>query len=114
FAWLEAVSNNGSFVQVCNNWAFTDATGTLSFPLAYVNKAGGYGLVLKTLGTDVTNGGSSAGGAPPVGPGKQPTSPSFNVKNASTTSGTGCDKPNAFTAGDPIPTAPAPSGSFTR
>jgi hypothetical protein len=114
FAWLEATSNNGSFVQVCNNWAFSDATGAFSFPLAYVNKAGGYTVTVKTVGTDVSNGGSSAGGTPPLGPGQQPTSPLFNVKNASTTSGTGCDKPNAFTAGDPIPTGSAPSGTFTK
>jgi hypothetical protein len=114
FAWLEATSNNGSFVQVCNNWAFSDATGTFSFPLAYVNKAGGYTITVKTVGTDVSNGGSSAGGTPQLPPGQQPTTPLFNVKNASTTSGTGCDKPNAFTAGDPIPTASAPSGTFTQ
>ena len=111
FAWLEAISNNGSFVQVCNNWAFTDSTGTLSFPLAYVNKAGGYNLVLKTVGTDTS---SSAGSTPQLGPGKQPTSPLFNVKNSSTTSGTGCDKPNWFAAGDTIPNTPAPIGTFTQ
>lgn len=112
FAWLEATSNNGSFVQVCNNWAFSDATGTFSFPLAYVNKAGGYTITVKTVGTDTS---SSASGTPQLGPGTQPTSPLFNVKNASTTSGTGCsDKSNAFTAGDPIPTKPAPDGTFTQ
>jgi hypothetical protein len=78
FAWIEATSNNGVNVAACNNWAYSDANGRITFPTAYLNKAGGYTITIKTVGTDVS---SSAASTPPLPPGKQPTSALFNVKN---------------------------------
>lgn len=78
FAWIEATSNNGVNVAACNNWAYSDANGRITFPTVYLNKAGGYTITIKTVGTDVS---SSAASTPPLPPGKQPTSALFNVKN---------------------------------
>ncbi len=87
FAWLEAINNQGTNVLVCNNWAFTQPNGALEFRKAFLNKAGGYTLIVKTLGTNVSN---SASQTPTVPPGPAIRSPLFNVKNAGTTSGSGC------------------------
>ena len=87
FAWLEATNNQGVNVLVCNNWAFTEPNGALEFKNAFLNKAGGYTLSMKTVGTNVSN---SASDTPPVPAGPPISSPLFNVKNAGTTSGSGC------------------------
>ena len=93
FAWIEAINNSGSFVQVCNNWAYTNDQGIATFPNAYLNKAGGYTLVFKTVGADFSQ--SSAPGTPQTPAGTAPTSSLFNVKNATLPSGaTGCSPSN--------------------
>lgn len=94
FAWLVAIGNNGSFVQVCNNWAYSNDQGTITFPNAFLNKAGGFTLVVRTVGTDQQ---SSASGTPPLPPGQQPTSALFNVKNGAVGAQSDCQYPNAFT-----------------
>lgn len=40
--WLEAANNSGSKVLVCDNYAYSDASGVIRLPKAYLNKAGGY------------------------------------------------------------------------
>ena len=110
FAWLEAINNQGVNVLVCNNWAFTEPNGALEFKKAFLNKAGGYTLTMKTVGTNVSN-----PGTPPVPAGSPISSPLFNVKNAGTVSGSGCDTTtvNVYINGrSQIPTAPTgtPSG----
>ena len=93
FAWLEAKNNQGSFVQVCNNWAKSDADGRFTFTNAFINKSGGYILTVKTVGTQVTN---SAEGAPKVPPGQQPATDLFNVKNGPIGSAAACQPPNFY------------------
>jgi hypothetical protein len=101
FAWLVAIGNNGSFIQVCNNWAYSDDQGKITFPHAFLNKSGGYTLVVQTVG--------SASGAPSLPPGKQPTSALFNVKNGTVASASDCVAPNVFTSGTlPPPPGPPP------
>jgi hypothetical protein len=94
FAWLVAIGNNGSFVQVCNNWAYSDDQGKITFPNAFLNKAGGFTIVVRTVGTDEQ---SSATDTPPLPPGQQPTSTLFNVKNGTVGAQSACLYPNAFT-----------------
>ena len=94
FAWIVAIGNSGSFIQVCNNWAYSDDQGKATFPNAFLNKAGGYTLVVQTLG--------SASGAPTLS-GKQATSALFNVKNGTVGNANDCIAPNVFTSGTPPP-----------
>jgi len=107
FAWIEAAGNNGNFVQVCNNWAYSDNQGNVTFSTAFLNKSGGYTITIRTVGTDVQ---SSAGGTPQVPPGKQPVSALFNVKNGTIppSLAVGCTYPNAFAAGQTLPAPPGP------
>lgn len=108
FAWLEAINNQGVNVLVCNNWAFTQPDGTLEFKKAFLNKAGGYTLIMKTVATNLSN---SVSPDIPVPPGQPISSPLFNVKNAGTTSGTGCDNPGPWVYVDGVSAIPqAPSG----
>jgi hypothetical protein len=78
--WIEAVNNQGTNVDMCNNWAYTNADGIAQFPNAFFNKAGGYTVIAKTTGTvskfDVT--GNELPGVPP---GRSLLSPLLNVKN---------------------------------
>jgi hypothetical protein len=102
FAWLEATANNGSFVQMCNNWAYSGADGRVTFTNAFLNKAGGYRVTVRTVGTAVDE---SAPAAPPVPPGLQPSTGLFNVKNGTVPVGppNPCSGVNAFKAGDDLP-----------
>jgi hypothetical protein len=101
--WIEAEGNNGAFVDMCNNYAFTNAEGIAQFPAAYFNKAGGYTVVSKTTGTsskpDVTG-----NDIPKIPPGQSVLSPLINVKNGNP--GT-C---NTYHSGDETPAAPGPNG----
>lgn len=103
--WLEALGNSGTNVQICNNWAYTNADGLAQFPQAFLNKSGGYTIVAQTTGTvskpDVVEGGE----APAVPAGSSVASPLVNVKNATLTS---C--PNVYSPGDSLPTPPGPNG----
>ncbi len=105
FAWLEATNNQGTFVQVCNNWAKSDANGRFTFTNAFLNKAGGYNLTVKTVGTQVDN---SAEGAPRVPPGQQPATALFNVKNGTISSAAACQPPNAYPGTGAIPSQDGP------
>lgn len=87
FVWVEAFNNQGVNVLVCNNWAYTDATGKATFTNMYLNKAGGYTLVFKTLaqvsggiGTNFTAGNTAL----------------FNVKNGTVPNDGGCTGTNVF------------------
>jgi hypothetical protein len=78
--WIEATNNQGTNVDMCNNWAYTNADGIAQFPNAYFNKSGGYTVIAQTTGTvskfDVT--GNEIPGVPP---GRSVLSPLINVKN---------------------------------
>jgi hypothetical protein len=105
FAWLVATANNGVFVQVCNNWAYSDGDGRFTFTNAFVNKAGGYNVTVRTVGTSAD---SSAPGTPRLPPGTQPTTGLFNVKNGPIGNEAHCAAPNAFIEGDELPNPPGP------
>ncbi len=78
--WLEAIGNSGTNVEMCDNWAYTNADGIAWFPNTRFNKSGGYTIVAKTTGTsskpDVTD-----QTIPTVPPGRSLLSPLVNVKN---------------------------------
>jgi len=82
--WIEAQGNNGVNVDMCNNWAYTNADGIAWFPNGFFNKSGGYTIVAKTTGTsskpDVTD-----QSIPTVPPGRSLLSPLVNVKNGTLT-----------------------------
>jgi hypothetical protein len=80
--WLEATNNQGVNVKMCNNWAYTTDQGNVSFPFAYLNKAGGYTITTKTAGAFslTTNNGVSVT-VPTVPPSAPQSSPLINVKN---------------------------------
>ncbi|MGH7627851.1 MAG: hypothetical protein ACREOF_00355 [Gemmatimonadales bacterium] len=105
FAWLVAANNSGNFVQVCNNWDFSDENGRFTFENAFLNKAGGYTVTVKTVGTNES---TSAPGTPQLPPGTQPTTGLFNVKNGSIGNPAECASPNAFNEGDELPDPPGP------
>lgn len=95
FVWLEAFTNSGVFVTVCNNWAYTDVAGVARFPHAYVNKAGGYKMVAKA---------HTAAGAPPLPLKAAPATLLFNVKNsAAPPLDNGCTGVNVYVDGLPLP-----------
>jgi hypothetical protein len=99
FTWIEATNNQGTNVLVCNNWAYTDATGVATFRNAYLNKAGGYILTFKTVGAKTTTGVNDL----TVAAGTEPSSALFNVKNG-TPNTSDCSGTNVFTFD---PTKPA-------
>ena len=110
FTWIEAVNNQGTNVLVCKNWAYTDPNGVATFRNAYLNKAGGYILTFKTVGTKTTTGTNDL----IVDAGTEPSSALFNVKNG-TPNTDDCSGTNVFTF-DPTKPAdqqnlpPVPSG----
>jgi len=97
--WIEATNNSGTNVDVCNNWAWTDADGVARFPAAYLNKAGGYTMLARTDGT------KSNSDIPAVPEGRSALSPLINVKNGNP--GT-CV---TFHRGDSSPANPGPNGT---
>jgi hypothetical protein len=98
--WLEATNNSGVNVDVCNNWAWTNADGVAQFPAAYLNKAGGYTMIARTDGTNTNS------DIPSVPEGRSALSPLINVKNGNP--GPTCD---SFHKGDPLPDNPGPNGT---
>jgi hypothetical protein len=95
FAWIEATNNQGTNVLVCNNWAYTNDQGVALFKNAYLNKAGGYVLTFKTVGTAASN---SAPSTPQTSAGQQPTSALFNVKNGTVPDDNGCSTSSPINA----------------
>lgn len=96
--YLLAISNQGSKVEICKNWAYTNASGLAEFPLAYLNKAGGFTIFALTTGT------SSVSAIPVVPAGQSVASPLINVKNG--TVGLSCPtykEGDLPPAGDPVP-----------
>lgn len=80
--WLEATNNQGSKVAICNNWAYTNTSGFVSFPAAYLNKAGGYTIATKSTGAfSITINGNTIF-IPAVPPSAALSSPLVNVKNS--------------------------------
>jgi hypothetical protein len=78
--WLTATNNSGVNVLMCNNWAYTNATGVATFTNAFLNKSGGYTVTTYSAGaTDLT----AIVQLPQVPPSTPVVSPLFNVKNGS-------------------------------
>jgi hypothetical protein len=102
--WLEAIGNQGAKVDVCNNWAYTNANGVAQFPTAYLNKAGGYTMVSKTTGTSSKPGVVPNADLPSVPAGSSVNSPLINVKNGSP------GQCVTFHQGDTLFDAPGPNG----
>ena len=101
--FLEAIGNQGAKVDMCNNYAYTNANGIAQFPKGYFNKSGGYTVVARTTGT-VSKPGVTGTDIPSVPPGRSVPSPLVNVKNGNP--GT-CF---SFHEGDTFPEAPGPNG----
>jgi hypothetical protein len=95
--WLEAVGNQGTTVEICNNWAYTNKDGIAQFPAAFLNKAGGYTISAHTTGTS-SKPGAELGEAPSVPPGASVPSSLVNVKNGPLGA---CN--NTYDEGDPLP-----------
>jgi hypothetical protein len=107
FAWIEAINNQGVNVLVCKNWAYTNTDGIATFTNAYLNKAGGYILTLKTVGAQTTT--NSVDNSPlTVNAGTEPSSALFNVKNG-TPNSADCSGANVFVFD---PTKPADQQSL--
>ncbi len=105
--WLEAIGNQGVKVDICNNWAWTNADGVAQFPTAYLNKAGGYTIIARTTGTSSVN-----GDIPLVPAGQSVLSPLVNVKNGNP--GTLHDVPSGrYTADDPRAERTQASGTLS-
>jgi hypothetical protein len=84
--WLEATNNQGAKVLTCNNWAYTNAEGKVSFTKAYLNKAGGYTITTRTAGAlTITPQGGQEITIPTVPPSDPQISPLINVKNSTST-----------------------------
>lgn len=83
--WLEATNNQGSKVALCNNYAYTNTSGVVNFPVAYLNKAGGYTITTKSAGAFSLTIGSLQVVIPAVPPSAPLNSPLVNVKNSTTT-----------------------------
>jgi hypothetical protein len=107
FGWLVAKNNSGSFVQVCNNWVYSDENGRFVFTNAFVNKSGGYTIEFLSPGT---NEGSSAPGTPSVDPIPTPITDLFNVKNGPIRNPSQCTGANVYngTLEGPFPLPPPP------
>jgi hypothetical protein len=102
--YLQAVGNNGVNVEICNNYAFTNADGIAQFPQAYLNKAGGYTIFAFTTGT-VSKPGVGEGETPTVPAGQSLPSGLVNVKNGTQGACSGTWSP-----GQPLPEPPGPNG----
>jgi hypothetical protein len=86
--WHEATNNQGAKVAVCNNYDYTDDLGKVSFPVMYVNKAGGYTITAKLAGAlsliitqNTTPPTTITVEVPTVPPGQPLNSPLVNIKN---------------------------------
>jgi hypothetical protein len=89
--WLEATNNQGAKVLMCNNWAYTNAEGKVSFTKAYLNKAGGYTITTRTAGAlTITPQGGQEITIPTVPPSDPQISPLINVKNSTSTPPDAC------------------------
>jgi hypothetical protein len=102
--WLEAVANHGTNVEICNNWAYTNANGVAQFPAAYLNKSGGYNILSKTTGTSSKPGVVLNAELPTVPAGSSVISPLVNVKNGSQ------GQCVTYHPGDALPPVPGPNG----
>jgi hypothetical protein len=101
--WLTATNNSGVDVKMCNNWAYTNATGVANFASAFHNKAGGYTVTTRSAGaTDLT----AIIQLPQVPPSTPVISPLFNVKNGS--GNPPCDTFNPIFDGNGALTNPPP------
>jgi hypothetical protein len=118
--WLEATNNQGATVAICNNWAYTNADGYVSFSKAYLNKAGGYTITTRTTGafTITPAGFTEPIVIPTVPPSAAQVSPLVTVKNSTSTPPDACQSFTNYTVdangvahivGQP-PAAPGPNG----
>jgi hypothetical protein len=117
--WLEATNNQGSKVAICNNWAYTNSDGFVSFPAAYLNKAGGYTITTRTAGafTITPAGFEDPITIPSVPPSGAQVSPLINVKNDTGAPTQGCESfidytvnPDGTSTIGQAPAAPGPNG----
>ena len=102
--WLEALGNNGTAADICNNWAYTNADGVAWFPQAVFTKSGGYTTIARTTGTS-SKPGVEIGAAPSVPPGASIVSSIINVKN-----GTAPTCTSSYHGEAELPTPPGPNG----
>jgi hypothetical protein len=118
--WLEATNNQGATVAICNNWAYTNSDGYVSFSKAYLNKAGGYTITTRTAGafTITPAGFTEPIVIPTVPPSAAQVSPLVTVKNSTSTPPDACQSFTNYTVdangvahivGQP-PAAPGPNG----
>jgi len=97
--WLEATNNQGNKVAMCNNWAYSK-DGQVSFPAAYLNKAGGYTITTRTAGAFTLTIDGTSVFIPTVPPSPALTSPLINVKNSTGSPTMGCDTFTDYTVDD--------------
>jgi hypothetical protein len=83
FGYILATNNQGSFVEICHNWVYSDENGEFHFNEAVLNKAGGYVVTFFSPGTDES---TSAPGTPEVDPLAPVTTDRFSVKNGTVAS----------------------------
>jgi hypothetical protein len=102
FGWLESTNNQGSFVEMCHNWVYSDENGEFHFEDAVLNKAGGYTVTFKSPGTNES---TSAPGTPQLDPIVQPITDLFNVKNGVASA---CPPGSSYPGTGPLPAPPTP------
>jgi hypothetical protein len=105
FGFLQAKNNQGEFVQICNNWDYSDENGKFEFVNAFLNKAGGYTVQFLSPGTDES---TSAPNTPEVDPIVLPITDLFNVKNGTVGNPAHCQGVNAYTGTGAFPAPPGP------
>ncbi len=78
--WITATGNKGTNVDVCNNYAYTDADGIATFTNVFVNKSGGYTFTTRSAGAvNITSPVSVE--LPKVPPSTPLNSPLVNIKS---------------------------------
>lgn len=102
FGYILATNNQGSFVEICHNWVYSNEDGEFVFDEAILNKSGGYVVTFFSPGTDES---TSAPGTPEVDPLAPVTTNLFNVKNGTAIS---CPEGAVYTG---TGTFPAPPGN---
>lgn len=103
FGWITASNNQGSFVEICHNWVYSNENGEFVFDEATLNKSGGYVVTFRSPGTDVN---TSAPGTPDVPPLAPVTTDLFNVKNGTVSA---CPTGAVYTGTEAGPFPPPPT-----
>jgi hypothetical protein len=101
FGWIEATNNQGSFVEICHNWVYSDEKGEFVFNEAVLNKAGGYVVTFKSPGAGEPGSAQNAPNAVPAG---FVTTNLFNVKNGTAST---CQTEEVYPGFGDFPTDPS-------